>query len=97
MKVIIAIIVTAFLVFLGIQIYSFMKRGEAAEKQYQNISTQVEKARRDYHSIEAELEYYMKPANLEKELRARFNYRGPDEKLIIIVPPMSGASTSSGQ
>ena len=74
-----------------------MKRGEAAEKQYQNILTQVEKARSDYRSIEAELEYYMKPANLEKELRARFNYRGSDEKLIIIVPPMSGNPTSSGQ
>jgi hypothetical protein len=97
MRVIIAVIAAVFIVFLSLQIYSFKKRGEGAEKQYQDILVKVEKARQDYRDIEAELEYYLKPANLEKELRARFNYRGPEEKLIIIVPPTAGNSTSSGQ
>ena len=34
------------------------------------------------------------PANLEKELRARFNYREPGEKLIIIVPQAGSGSSS---
>ena len=33
-----------------------------------------------------DIEYYSDPHNLEKELRARFNYRSPEEKLIIVVP-----------
>ena len=33
-----------------------------------------------------DIEYYSDPHNLEKVLRAQFNYRAPDEKLIIVVP-----------
>jgi hypothetical protein len=32
---------------------------------------------------------------LEKELRARFNYRAPDEKMLILVQPNNAATSSS--
>lgn len=35
----------------------------------------------------ADLEYFSNPDNLEKELRSRFNFKKPGEKLIIVVPP----------
>lgn len=41
----------------------------------------------DSRNLKADLEYLADPANLEKELRSRFNYKNPGEKLIIIVPP----------
>ena len=37
--------------------------------------------------LQADLEYFQEPENLVKELRSRFNYKKPGEKLIIIVPP----------
>lgn len=36
--------------------------------------------------LKQDIEYLSNPHNLEKELRARFNYRAPNEDLIIIVP-----------
>ena len=40
----------------------------------------------DSRDMKADLEYLKIPENLEKELRSRFNYKKPGEKLIIIVP-----------
>ena len=39
--------------------------------------------------FQADLKYFAFPENLEKELRSRFNYKKPGEKLIIVVPPKS--------
>ncbi len=36
---------------------------------------------------QADLEYFASPENLEKELRSKFNYKKPGEKIIIVVPP----------
>ena len=36
--------------------------------------------------LQADLEYFQETENLEKELRSRFNYKKPGEKLIIVVP-----------
>lgn len=40
----------------------------------------------DNEELYSQIEYYSDPHNLEKELRARFNYRLPNEKLIIVIP-----------
>lgn len=37
--------------------------------------------------FQADLEYFASPENLEKELRSKFNYKKPGEKIIIVVPP----------
>ncbi len=36
--------------------------------------------------LRSEIEYFSHPENLEKELRSKFNYKKPDEKMMIIVP-----------
>ena len=50
--------------------------------------------KKENFELQADLEYYARPENLEKELRSRFNYKKPGEKLIIIVPPKE-ATTSN--
>lgn len=50
-----------------------------AQEELQNLEEENRKLAED-------IEYYSEPHNLEKELRARFNYRAPNEKLIIVVP-----------
>lgn len=47
--------------------------------------------------LQADLTYFAEPENLLKELRARFNYKKPGEKLIIIVSPENIASTTITQ
>jgi cell division protein FtsB len=41
---------------------------------------------RENEQNERNLEYVAVPENLEKDLRERFNYKKPDEKMIIIIP-----------
>ncbi len=47
----------------------------------------------DSMNLKSDLDYLRIPENLEKELRGRFNYKNPGEKLIIVVP--SGQSTTT--
>lgn len=43
--------------------------------------------------LQADLEYFSNPSNLEKELRARFNYKLPGESVMIVIPPQSHNSS----
>lgn len=47
----------------------------------------------DSRNLKSDLEYLKIPENLEKELRSRFNYKKPGEKLIIIVPSKQATTT----
>jgi hypothetical protein len=92
MKGVIIIILVVFLVFLASQIWYFYGETGAAERELDELKAGLDEARSDYEALKADYEFYLTPDNLEKELRARFNYRSPDEKLIIIVPPQAPSS-----
>lgn len=47
----------------------------------------------DSRNLKSDLNYLQIPENLEKELRSRFNYKNPGEKLIIVVPPNQATTT----
>lgn len=95
MKVLLVALVSAFLAFLIVQIYSFRRQGVAAEESLEALRAQLVKAEEERARLEGDLEYYGNPANLEKELRSKFNYRRPDERIIVIVPPPASATTST--
>ncbi len=86
MKLAAAIILLAILFLLGTQIYKFWDKDAELQKEFSDFKTKLDRAKLDQSQFRADLDYYLNPANLEKELRARFNYRAPDEKLLIIVP-----------
>ncbi|MFH0806523.1 MAG: hypothetical protein V1885_02260 [Candidatus Brennerbacteria bacterium] len=46
-------------------------------------------------TLESDNTYYANPENLVKALKEQFNYRAPDEKLIILVSPASGTSATA--
>lgn len=81
------VILVVFLVFLVSQIWYFYGETGAAEGKLGELKAELDEAQSDHEDLKADYEFYLNPDNLEKELRARFNYRSPDEKLIIIVPP----------
>ncbi len=87
MKAVIVAILIVFLVFLASQIWYFYGETGTAEGELKELQAELDQARSDQEALKADYEFYLNPANLEKELRARFNYRSPGEKLIIIVPP----------
>jgi hypothetical protein len=92
MKGVIIVILIFFLVFLVSQLWYFYGESGAAEVELNKLKAELDQARRDREALTADYEFYLNPKNLEKELRARFNYRLPGEKLIIIVPPQASSS-----
>jgi len=95
MKLATTVALFVFIVVLGFQIFAFLGREQKGNNDLQELKDRLEQAKIDEKQLQAELEYFAKPANLEKELRARFNYRQPDEKLIIIVPKNQTGTVSS--
>ena len=93
-KIAIASALFLFLVFALWQIYVFYGRRAEARARYEEVAGELETAQKENERLRAEVEYYKDPENLEKEARARFNYRDPDEKTLIFVTP---ATTTSQQ
>ena len=95
MKIAGIIILLFLLLVIGSQIYAYWVRARASETELEKLQGDLARARIEEEKLKADLLYYQNPANLEKELRARFNYRDPGEKLIILVPSTSTTSTVS--
>lgn len=83
-------------IFIGIHIYSFAAQGRQLSKDFADIQARLTKAKADEANLQEETKYLANPLNLEKELRARFNYKKPGEKMIIIVVPDATSTATSG-
>jgi len=80
------VFIVVFLV-LGYSIYESYGEVNGIQKEFDKLSVEKASILEDNKRLEEDIKYFSIPHNLEKELRARFNVRRPDEKLIIIVPP----------
>ena len=47
---------------------------------------EVEMLSKENEELQEQLDYFSREENLEKELRAKFNYKNPGEKVMIITP-----------
>lgn len=97
-KVLVIIFVLALLtliVFLGIKIWELSRTEQVARTEAEELTRRVETAQLEVAQLKSNLDYFGRPENLEKEMRSRFNYRLPDEKLMILVPAPGSATTSS--
>ncbi len=86
MKALAALVLFFILIVLLREIYFLWQENKQESAQYQTLQKEFQKAQASYQQLQSELQYYSNPANLEKELRQRFNYRKPGEKTIIVVP-----------
>lgn len=80
------------LVVLGSQVRFFWQKNKEGEARYRELQAEMAQAKTSYDKAKADLNYYLNPDNLEKELRARFNYRSLGEKMLIIVPQTSSTN-----
>ncbi len=80
--IILSIILTAFLV----QLYFINKERGELQVKLDDLSSRFATLSQENIDLQSEIEYFSQPENLEKELRAKFNYRKPGEEMIIIVP-----------
>lgn len=95
MKIAAIVVLSLLLIFLGVQIYSFVEQEHQLGSDLSDIQARLTKAQATQKSLQEESAYLANPTNLEKELRARFNYKNPGETMVIIVPAQSSTASST--
>ncbi|OGY96536.1 MAG: hypothetical protein A2128_02140 [Candidatus Liptonbacteria bacterium GWC1_60_9] len=71
---------------IGMQLFGLNARRNEAAAKLSSVAGELRAVLEENTKLEADILYYANPDNLEKELRARFNYKSPGEELIIVVP-----------
>ena len=94
MKLAAAILIFVVMIFVGLQVFSFLREQRALSQNLSDIQTRLATAKANEADLQAETQYLSNPVNLEKELRAQFNYKKPGETMMIIVPPQVQASST---
>ena len=84
-------------VLLGAQVYSSLVRQGAVNREFQELNQKLQKAQMEHDELRADFDYYSNPENLEKEIRARFNYKKPGEKTLIIVPQQPSSTRGASE
>jgi cell division protein FtsB len=90
MKLALAIGLGIILILIGTRIFGFLGEQHMLGQNLADVQTRLDSVKAQQADLEAEQKYLANPANMVKELRARFNYKKPGETMIIIVPPATG-------
>ena len=86
MKVgIIAVLIVIFLA-VSVQIFLVLRERNQLKNKFNDLNGRLGVLMKENEELRAKIEYFSQPENLEKELRARFNYKKAGEKMIIITP-----------
>ncbi|MCR4275739.1 MAG: septum formation initiator family protein [Candidatus Wolfebacteria bacterium] len=83
------IILIIFIILIAIswaELFFLFKEDNKLKASLLEITQKAQVLSEENQSLKAQIDYYSDPANLEKELKSRYNYRRPDEKMMIIVP-----------
>lgn len=80
------IVLGTILILLGWEIYNLNAKRVALRRNLEEIGGDVGALEAESQKLRADLEYFADPENLIKELKSKFNYKKPGEKLIIVVP-----------
>ena len=86
MRVFIVIILSIILSAILAQSYFFTKERNRLKTDSDNLNSRLQALSKENAGLQSDIEYFSRPENLEKELKSRFNYKKPGEKMIIIVP-----------
>mgnify|MGYP001615329342 CR=1 FL=1 len=84
MRLIVWVAAAVILGFLSFQIYRFYASNAVAGAELEKASSKLEELKKENEQLQADIVYYSEAENLAKELKARFDYKKPGEKLIKI-------------
>lgn len=82
MRFVVWIAVAVILGFLSLQLYRLYIGNAAAEVELAKVNIKAEELKKENEQLQADIIYYSEPENLAKELKAKFDYKKPGEKLI---------------
>jgi len=69
---------------LSIQLYHSYKNNGVFEAKLNDIKAESEALKDEAERLKADISYFSEPENLAKELKSKFDYKKPGEKLIKI-------------
>lgn len=84
MKVIVWAAIAVLAGFLSIQLYRMYFANGEADAKLSEVNIQLEKLKTENEQLKADISYYAEPENIAKELKGKFDYKKPGEKLIKI-------------
>ena len=94
MKIAAIVVLSLFLILIGVQVFSFVGQEWSLGSELADVQANLTKAQTQETSLQEENQYLSNPANLEKELRARFNYKKPGETMVIIESDASSTTST---
>jgi len=94
MKNIINILLILAIIFLGWQFFNLYARNISLERSSNALNAEISLIAAENKDLSSDVNYFSNPENQEKELKSKTNYKKPDEKMIIIIPPMAATSTA---
>lgn len=72
--------------FLSWGLYNLEKQSRGLETKIKDLQISATAFEKENKIFKDDIEYYGHPENLLKELKSLFNYRQPEEKMMIIIP-----------
>jgi len=86
MKLVAIIILSIVLIGISVQIYFIFKERNQLKTELGGLNGRLAALVKENSDLQSDIEYFSYPENLQKELKAKFNYKEPGEKMMIIVP-----------
>jgi cell division protein FtsB len=83
--------VVVLVVLIGIGGFYLSEERKVLSADREKLSTEFHALTTEKKLLEAKIQALEDPENLVQEIKAQFNYRKPDENLIIIVPSTTSA------
>ncbi len=87
MKTIVNVLLMAIMAVLGWQLLNLYKQYAYLEKFSEKLNLEAAVLKTENQNLNSDIRYFSDPENMEKELKSKTNYKKPDEKMIIIIPP----------
>jgi len=86
MKFVAIVILVIVLIGISAQIYFILKERNQLKTELDGLNSRIGALAKENADLNSDIEYFSYPENLEKELKTKFNYKEPGEKMMIIIP-----------
>ncbi|MDD5430780.1 MAG: septum formation initiator family protein [Candidatus Pacebacteria bacterium] len=92
MRAVAVIFAIIIIIAVGVQIYRLYIQNAELRETALSLTKEIEDISKENALLQADLEYFSNPENLEKELKSESNLKNPGEKLIIVLPPKAATT-----
>ena len=86
LRVAIISVLIMFIFAVGFQLYSLFKTEKEMEAELSVVQGKADYFSKENAELESKIDFLSQSENLEKEIKSKFNYKNPGEKMIIVVP-----------